>query len=254
MCQPPLCSGVPPPGTRCDSGWGALARLCPLLGCSQSHCRVTQRAHSGLIPPDCPCLPLLRPGTLGAGQQAAGAMPTSRRGSPPRDACSRSSCQLAAPSVSPLLRHPGTAEPRPWAQAGTAPRGGHGHAATRGASWCGGAGFQVPPRCHGDGVAAGGWHNPEPLRGWLCGTATVPSPLLSPMPRQSLGRMGWGAGPGLNPSGIGRGQGTPLFLAPRPHLPWLCLCARCRTDHVPCHAVPCCAAGVWVAGGTHVPG
>ena len=232
--------------------------MCPLLGCSQGHCRVTQRAYPAqlsLLAPAETWHTWYRP----AGSRGCAHQPVRQ---PPMGTAARGPCQPAVPSVSLPLRDRGTPEPRPWAQAGTAPRRGHGHTATRRTSWWGrgDTGFQVPPRCRGAGVAAGAWHGPEPL-GTGCvawprcqAPSSAPSPFLGLMPRQPVGQdqLG-GAGPGVNLAGVGRDQGTPLFLALHPRLPWLCLCACCLADPMPCRAMLCHATGVEVARGTHVP-
>lgn len=233
-----------PLGARCNLArrGGALAWLSPLLGRSQGHCRVTQRAYPTWLSLPAP-----------AETWHARCRPASSRGcarqparQPPRDAAAHGPCQPPAPSVSLPLWDRGTAEPRPRVQAGTALHGGHRHAATCAASWwrAGGAGFQVPPRCHGAEVAAGAWHGPEPPPGAGCvAWPRCQAPSLALRPGSPWGKIGWGGGvgggPGINPAGIGTGQGTPLFPAPHLHLPWLCPCARSLADPVPCRATLC---------------
>lgn len=116
------------------------------------------------------------------------------------------------------------------------------------------AGFQVSPRCHGTGVAAGAWQCPKPpgtgcvAQPWCQAHFSAPSPLIGPKPpHRPLAQAAHGAGsaggpgPVLNLSRTGRGHGTPLCPALHPHLPWLCPCACCLADPVPCHAMLCCA-------------
>lgn len=130
-------------------------------------------------------LSLLRPGTLGAAQQAGRAMLTSWQGHPP---------EMLLPEVHDSRPH--RLSPCPCgtgAHLGPDPehRRACPHVGVMGTQppvgpAGGGQGGRFPsaPRCHRAGVAAGAWHGPKSLGGWLCGMATMPSPLLGLTPRQ----------------------------------------------------------------------
>lgn len=183
MWQPRLCSGVPP-RSPVQFMLGALAQLYPLLGRPQGHCRVTQRAHPGLTSPGCPCLSLLRPGMLGAARQAARAVLTSWQGHPPGMLLP----EVAASPPHRLSLCPyGTKahlDPDPEHRRACPHVGVMGAQPPVGPAGGGQGGkFPSAPRCHRAGVTAGAWHSPKTLGGWLCGMATVPSPLLDPTPR-----------------------------------------------------------------------
>lgn len=147
-----------------------MAQLCPLLGCTQSHCGVTQRANPTRLCLSAPAE------TWHTRYRPAGCWDCAHQPvSSPQGCC----CPVTLPTSSavslPALAGQGTPEPPPWA-------GSRARSHLQGQRGKRGVDFQMPHRCHRIRVAAGDWHSSEPPGHWLCSRTMMPRAVFVPKP------------------------------------------------------------------------